>query len=350
MRPHVEAVDLFCGAGGLTHGLRQAGIDVVAGVDLDPRCRHAFEANNPPAAFHAADIQKMESDEIAGLYKGASRRILAGCAPCQPFSNYTQGQGRHEKWGLLFSLLQHVEAIRPDVVVMENVPELRLRGRRVLDRFSRGLIAAGYHIASDVVDCSEYGVPQSRRRLVLMASRLGPISLPPPETDQPVTVRRAIGHLSALEAGQCHPTDPAHVAAKLSPLNLERIRATPHDGGSRDSWPERLLSECHKRPSGTKYIATYGRMHWDKPAPTMTTWCTNYGSGRFGHPEQDRPITLREAAIIQSFPESYEFWPLNQTINRGAVSTMIGNSVPPALGRALGGAIVDHLKKARDHA
>ena len=155
--------------------------------------------------------------------------------------------------------------------------------------------------------------------------------------------KRQIGGLPRLASGDQDPEDPLHAATKLSPLNMERIKATPKDGGTRKNWDERLVLKCHKKKSGRTYGSIYGRMWWQQPAPTMTTLCTGIGNGRFGHPEQDRSITLREAALFQSFPRSYEFWPSERRINRSAVSRMIGNAVPPKLAKALGDALMEHV-------
>src|SRR5690606_35296440 len=175
--------------------------------------------------------------------------------------------------------------------------------------------------------------------LVLLASRLGNIEIPPGRYSSPSkwkTVRETIGDPSPVDAGAQHPDDPLHVAARLSPLNMRRIRATPHDGGTKDDWPKALLLDCHRRTSGSRYHSIYGRMWWDRPAPTMTTLCNGIGNGRFGHPEQDRAITLREAALLQTFPRDYEFWPPEAKPNTKAIARMIGNAVPPLLARALG--------------
>ena len=230
---------------------------------------------------------------------------------------------------------------------MENVPELATRGFSVFDRFVKQLERLNYCVDWRVINCHDYGVPQNRKRLVLLASLLGEISVPKGRYGFPSqwkTVRKTISHLPPLESGETAEDDRLHGAPQLSPMNLKRIRATPADGGTRHSWPEALTLDCHRRSSGQRYHSIYGRMWWDKPAPTMTTLCTGLGNGRFGHPEQDRSITLREAALIQSFPKGYEFWsPQAKKLNRAAVSRMIGNAVPPKLGKSLGIAIIDHL-------
>jgi DNA (cytosine-5)-methyltransferase 1 len=342
----ISAVDLFCGAGGLTHGLIWAGIRVEAGIDIDKDAEYAFRTNNPGVEFYDWDLTRTDYQEIACLFRPGTIRLLAGCAPCQPFSKLTNGAGKHKDWDLLDHFARIVRGIMPELVTMENVPELAERGRDVYLHFVHTLEDCGYRVAAEVVRCEEYGIPQSRRRLVLLASRLGNIAVPKGECRDPShyrTVRQTIGELRPLAAGEADPDDPLHVASLLSPINLERIRATPRDGGTRRDWPEHLVLPCHRRPTGKTYGSIYGRMWWDKPAPTMTTLCTGIGNGRFGHPEQDRAITLREAALLQSFPRSYAFWPDGKKLNRTAVARMIGNAVPPKLAEALGRALLSHV-------
>lgn len=342
----ISAVDLFCGAGGLTHGVIEAGIEVVAGIDLDEQMRYAYTRNNPGAAFLCRDITDTDPHEVERLFAPGKYKLLAGCAPCQPFSKLTNGGGRHPDWGLLDHFGRLIARILPELVTMENVPELCKRGRRVFQRFLGTLEEHGYHVDWRVVHCPEYGVPQSRRRLVLLASRLGEIKLPEGRyrrASQWRTVRQTIGRLRPLAAGEADPADALHAAPQLSPLNLERLRATPRNGGTRHAWPEHLVLDCHRKKSGERYYSIYGRMWWDRPAPTMTTLCTGIGNGRFGHPEQDRSITLREAALFQTFPRSYQFWPPDQKVNRRAVGRMIGNAVPPRLAKELGMAIMQHV-------
>lgn len=341
----VTAVDLFCGAGGLTRGLLQSGIKVEAGIDVDGQMEHAYVANNPGVKFLRWDVARKKCSSIEKLFDPDKYRLLAGCAPCQPFSKLTNGVKKHRDWDLLDNFGRFVAGILPELVTMENVPELADRGREVFARFLRTLERSGYHVDWRIVHCARYGIPQARRRLVLLASRLGEITIPEGRYRHPSrwrTVRQTIGKLPSLETGEEDPSDPMHGASRLSPLNLERIRATRHDGGSRHDWPDDLVLACHRRKSGERYFSIYGRMWWDRPAPTMTTLCTGIGNGRFGHPEQDRSITLREAALFQSFPPSYQFWPPGRRLNRQAVGRMIGNAVPPKLARELGRAIMEH--------
>lgn len=342
------AVDLFCGAGGLTHGLRQAGIDVAAGIDIDPQVEHAFAENNPGARFFCWDVARKSYPSIAKLFGADRVRLLAGCAPCQPFSKLTNGRREHRAWDLLDNFSRFVVGILPELVTMENVPELADRGSEVFERFLRILIRHEYYVDWKIVRCTDYGVPQARQRLVLLASRLGPIAIPQGRYRYPSrwkTVRQAIGALPPLASGEEDPTDPLHVASQLSQMNLKRIRATRHDGGTQRDWPDDLVLDCHRKESGKSYTSIYARMWWNQPAPTMTTLCTGIGNGRFGHPEQDRAITLREAALFQSFPRAYEFWPRVQKLNRSAVGRMIGNAVPPKLAKALGEALLEHISR-----
>lgn len=346
----ISAVDLFCGAGGLTYGLLRAGIQVEAGIDIDEQAEFAYTANNPSARFIAWDVARKNCPSIEKLFAPSSVRLLAGCAPCQPFSKLTNGIERHRSWDLLNNFARFIGGLEPELVTMENVPELANRGRDVFESFLGTLDKHGYWVDWELVHCTEYGVPQFRRRLVLLASRLGPIAIPEgrfPKPKQWRTVRATIGKLPPLRAGQEDPGDPLHVASRLTEINLRRLRATPRDGGSRDAWPDELALECHRKKSGRKYVSPYGRMSWDQPAPTMTTLCNGIGNGRFGHPVQHRAISLREAALLQSFPRRYCFWPKDQKLNRKAVGRMIGNAVPPKLAQTLGKAIIEHAETYR---
>ncbi len=342
----VSVVDLFCGAGGLTYGFTQAGLQVEAGIDIDEQARFAYKSNNPGTSFFCWDLSRKNSRSINSLFRPGKVRVLAGCAPCKPFSKLTNGIKKHNDWDLLDYFGRFIRGIVPEIVTMENVPELAERGREVLDTFLRTLHRLDYTIDWRVVNCSEYGVPQSRRRLVLLASRIGRITIPDGshvDSRRWRTVRQTIGDLRPLGIGESDPDDPLHTSSMLSDLNVRRLRSTPHDGGTRKEWPNDLILDCHRKKSGERYYSIYGRMWWDRPAPTMTTLCTGIGNGRFGHPEQDRAITLREAALFQSFPRSYVFWPQDQKLNKSAVSKLIGNAVPPKLAKAIGHAIICHI-------
>jgi DNA (cytosine-5)-methyltransferase 1 len=339
----ISCVDLFCGVGGLTHGLARGGIRVVAGVDVDSQCRFPYEKNNN-ATFIEQDIQKLSSSELAQMFTDAKVRILAGCAPCQPFSTYSQ-KGRASrndiKWGLVSHFSRLVRDVQPELVTMENVPQLL--DHEVFKDFLEGL--GGYKAWHEIVDCTQYGVPQTRKRLVLLASRIGSIELLPPDFFKKchINVRKAIYHLPPLAAGTSDPNDPLHSASALSEVNLRRIKASKPGGTWRD-WDESLLAECHRKISGQTYPSVYGRMEWDAPAPTITTQCFGYGNGRFGHPEQDRAISLREAAILQTFPENYCFLAPNERPSFSKIGRLIGNAVPVRIGEVVAQSLLKHIQ------
>lgn len=337
----IAAVDLFCGVGGLTHGLTRAGIRVRLGIDLDPACRFPMEENNA-ARFMEADVAKVIPSDILTSLADAEVTLMAGCAPCQPFSSYSQSarkNGPHDDWELLTSFSKLVLAVRPTLVTMENVPPLRKQP--IFNEFVADLQSAGYQVDFSVIDGRDIGLPQRRQRLVLVASLLGPITIPEAAKPQ-VTVRDTISCLPAIAAGQSDPSDPLHASASLSALNIERIRHSKPGGTWRD-WPENLVAACHTRKTGSTYPSVYGRMKWDQAAPTMTTQCYGFGNGRFGHPEQDRAISLREAAMLQSFPRDYAFQPHDARINFNVLGRMIGNAVPVKLGEFIGEILVEHV-------
>ncbi|NYS76914.1 MULTISPECIES: DNA cytosine methyltransferase [Halomonadaceae] len=339
----IEAVDLFCGAGGLTAGLRQTGIAVRAGYDIEESCRFAYEHNNH-AQFIRQDVGELTGDDINGWYQDSDAiRLLAGCAPCQPFSTYNQGKDttKDKKWPLLGAFTRLIKEAQPELVTMENVPSVTKH--KIYHDFVGSLKDEGYHVWADTVKCIEYGLPQNRRRHVLLASKLGPIELIAATHPTPVTVKDTIGDLEPVEAGAENHNDPLHKASKLSKINMERIRHSRPGGTWRD-WPEQLRADCHVRNSGKSYPAVYGRMEWNKPSPTMTTLCFGFGNGRFGHPEQDRGITLREAALLQSFPRDYKFVPDTQPALLKPVGKMIGNAVPVRLAEIIGYSFNAHLE------
>lgn len=346
------AIDLFCGIGGLTKGLSLSGIRVQAGIDIDDSCRFAYEKNND-AQFINCDITSLSGEQLEALYPNDAIRILVGCAPCQPFSKYTnryrkKGQ-TDDKWRLLYSFVRLVQEIKPEIISMENVPELK--NKTVFADFVGSLEKLNYHVDSKIVYCPEYGVPQSRKRLVLLASCFGEIKLIPPLYDAAhyPTVRQAIGNLPQLESGGQDAADLLHRTCRLSRINLKRIRQSTPGGTWRD-WDKKLRLKCHKRESGKTYPSVYGRMSWDEPSPTITTQFYGYGNGRFGHPEQDRALSLREGAILQSFPPDYIFVDEKHPSNRREIGIHIGNAVPVELGRAIGLSIQQHLQEVNEDA
>lgn len=343
-----EVVYLFCGIGGLSYGLKCQGMKILAGYDLDWTCKYAYEANTG-GVFNYRDVKTIKGQEINKLFSKKSNviRVLAGCAPCQPFSSYAfkNKDKDKEKYDLLYEFGRLVDEVRPDIVTMENVTQIvNFKLKPVLQDFIDKLRSLEYKVDVRRVYCPDYGIPQTRKRLVLVASKFGDIELIPPThtKDNYVTVRDTIGNLPPLLSGESDPIDPLHRCIALTPINMRRIQATPY-GGSWHNWPEDLILDCHKKKAGKTYGSVYGRMEWDKPAPTMTTQCTGLGNGRFGHPVQNRAISVREAALIQTFPQTYNFFPDEGEVSITIASRYIGNAVPPKLGEIIAQSIIKHI-------
>ena len=344
----IRVYDFFAGCGGASCGFQAAGMEIAFALDHDADAKASFEANFSNVHFEFADIRKVSVDAVR-LRVEAERPnpvLFSGCAPCQPF---TRQNTMRPKWDqdervpLLAYFARLVEDCRPDLVFVENVPGLQKLDAdcQPFGGFLSRLYASDYRVDYRPVRLARYGIPQSRRRLVLVGSRHGAIHLPD-ETHGPgmpkeryATVRDWISHLPPIRAGEAHEEVPNHKAANLSARNLERVKATPEGGGNRD-WPKHLMLECHKEFSG--YSDVYGRMSWDAPASGLTTRCTSYSNGRFGHPEQDRAISVREAACLQTFPEDFVF--------EGSMASMarqVGNAVPARLAKLIGQQFNEHL-------
>jgi len=349
----LTAIDFFCGAGGLTRGLLDAGIKVVAGIDMNDCCRLTYEKNNRPAKFFHGDIQEVDLKVIRKLIGNASseKLVFTGCAPCQPFSQQRKGGDYSSDRTLLAHFGRLVAEIRPAYVIIENVRGIaKVKGNSTYTRFIRTLQDNGYQYREGLLDAKCFGVPQSRKRWVVVASRLAPPVLPiethgPDLTTKYKTVKHAISHFPKIQAGENHPKIPNHRTAILAEINIMRLIATPKDGGSRLDWPKHLQLPCH---SG-KYKGhpdVYGRLKWEHPAPTLTCRCYSISNGRYGHPEQNRAISLREAAALQSFPDDYVFYGNSQK----DIGIQIGNAVPVLMAKALGESIMNHFMSVKSNA
>lgn len=340
----INAVDLFCGAGGLTKGLENVGINVGLGIDIDPACEYVYEKNNK-ARFLLESVENITVSDLKNVYNEESISLLAGCAPCQTFSTYNRKATQSdERWWLLLQFSRLIKESSPKLVTMENVPSLIKQD--VFKDFVSSLEKSGYYVNFKIINCSEYGVAQHRKRLVLLASRYGPVELLTPVEfgSKKVTVREAIGNLPNINAGSASNEDPLHQSSSLTSINLKRIQASK-PGGTWKDWHEDLIANCHKKKSGETYSSVYGRMRWDEPSPTMTTQFYGFGNGRFGHPDQDRAISLREGAILQSFPKDYDFIKKDQKVSIKTIGRMIGNAVPVKLGELIGKSLLAHISK-----
>lgn len=337
----MRAIDFFCGGGGMTHGLLKAGIHVLAGVDICPDYQETYEKNNQNR-YIAKGISDISEDDILRIIPDintADDVLFVGCAPCQPFSKQRNSSEEHKDRTLLVEFGNIVTLYRPAYVVVENVPGIKGKGVDVFEQFLKKLDENGYRYKYSILNARDYGVPQNRKRLVLIASRVTEVFFPEPsygKLEKPYrTVEDAIRNYPPICAGQEYEGIPNHKAMVLSDLNLARIRATAHNGGSRTDWPEELVLNCHKtKKSG--HTDVYGRMAWNCAAPTLTSKCCSLSNGRFGHPDQDRAISFREAAALQSFPDSYVFYGKTNSV----IARQIGNAVPVLLAEAIGKAIL----------
>jgi DNA (cytosine-5)-methyltransferase 1 len=357
MLDNYSVIDLFCGVGGLSHGLLENGFKVTAGIDLDISCRYAFEQNNKGAKFYPFDVSELSVEQLETLFPKDKKKILVGCAPCQPFSLYNKkrknitdiidnkGDG---KWRLLDAFADLIIAIQPEIISMENVMSLRIFDNgSVLQNFKKKLENEGYTVSDYDVNVQDYGIPQRRKRLVLFGTKYNAkieIMKPTHSKGKYVTVREALKGVPKLDNGATHPKDKLHHCRLLGDLNLRRIKAT-REGGFWREWSEDLKLDCHKKEGGKSFRSVYGRMSWDDVAPTMTTYCIGLGNGRFGHPEEDRAISLREAAIFQNFPRDYDFIDPNVKFSASTLARQIGNAVPVGLGRVIGESIKKHLEQ-----
>ncbi len=340
------AIDLFCGCGGVTRGFSDAGIRVAAGIDLDENCKATYERNNKKSKFILDDVTNLCGPDLLkhlGRVKPGDKLLLSACAPCQPFSQQNRNKRIDSERRVLTQVARLVRELEPDFVFLENVYGLKnVPGYSAFRRLLNTLSELGYKTESAMVDARDFGVPQIRKRFVLTAVRDGD-SVWPDATHgldlRPyATVRDVIEKFPPLKHGQKHTTVPNHIAAALSELNLRRIKATPRDGGSRREWPAPLKLACHSAHDGHPDV--YGRLRWDAPAPTLTTKCTSLSNGRYGHPEQHRAISAKEAAALQGFKKRYVFVASIDVLRR-----LIGNAVPPPVARHFGSAFVERAKE-----
>lgn len=345
MRTNV--VDLFCGIGGLSYGFKKEGFRVSAGIDVDESASYAFETN-----INAEFVSKSISEvpiSLVSRFLSVGRptyRVLIGCAPCAPFSTYTEryrkAGKKNAKWGLLNEFARIAIAVRPDVVSMENVAGLERTP--IFASFVRSLRNAGYCVSHYIVRADLYGVPQKRRRLVLFASLHGDVVLlPPTHASRPRTVRDVIGNLPRIRAGVACCKDRLHVSRAITDKNLLRLKATT-EGGSWKDWPDELQLKCHKKRKGKSFRSVYGRMAWDSLGSVITTQCLGIGNGRFGHPSQARAISIREAAMLQTFPKKFAFVAPDQAVVGIHLARQIGNAVPVRLAQIIARSVRDHLR------
>ncbi len=323
-RTKPKAIDCFSGCGGMTEGFKQAGYNVVGAIEIDTISTDVYKLNHPRVRMWTEDICDVDAKDILATLKLRKGQLdlIGGCPPCQGFSTLRTNNGkrriRDPRNDLIFEFQRLILGLKPKHVMLENVPTLFHDWR--LGDFTVSLENAGYSVKANVLNAADYGVPQRRRRLVLIASRVSNVTLAKPSS-KIRTVRDAIKSLP--QAGKSG--DPLHDIPENRTERIKaRIRRIPRNGGSRSALPSNLKLKCHKNSDGFKDV--YGRMAWDKPAPTITTGCFNPSKGRFLHPTAHRAITMREAALLQTFPKSYKFPP---NLGKVRIADMIGNALPP---------------------
>lgn len=340
----IKAVDFFCSGGGMTYGMRKVGIDVIAGIDVEICCRETYEKNNPSSKFILADIFKLEEKELKeniNLKRNDDDLILIGCNPCQYWSFVRTDKTRAEKSkDLLAEFHRFVKYFDPGFVVVENVPGiLRKKEESGLQDFIFDLESRGYKARYKIVNLNEYGIPQTRRRFSLIASRVTENSIfPEPDKNNRPVVKDFIGvhnGFPRVNAGFRDSSEFNHTVANLSERNIERLKKTPENGGSWLDWANDSTLK-RDRYKGNGFKDNYGRMSWDKPAPTLTTKFLSISNGRFGHPEENRAISIREGATLQTFPKDYVFY----TKSIAETAKMIGNAVPPQYAKRIGEVII----------
>jgi DNA (cytosine-5)-methyltransferase 1 len=334
----IYAFDFFCGAGGLTRGLLDCGIHVSLGIDSDDACKKTYEINNAPAKFKRCDIRELSINKLANEIEKIPREQLmfAACAPCQPFSKQRAIAKDKRQRTLLGCFSKFVDAFKPEYIFIENVPGIvKISGNSTYKRFIALLERCGYFYDASDIDAKNYGVPQTRRRHILIARKSSPIQIPEathgPDRIPYETVKKVISHFPPISAGETHSKVPNHRASVLFEINLRRIKSSHKNGGGRRDWPDDLILDCHKG-NYQGHTDVYGRMWWDRPAPALTCKCSSLSNGRYGHPEQDRAISLREAAALQTFSDNYIFYGKSKT----DISNQIGNAVPVKLAKTIG--------------
>lgn len=341
----LKAVDFFCGGGGMSFGMKKAGINVLAGIDFEPSCKETYESNIGAKFIQADvfDLREKELQSLLNLNKNDDNLILIGCSPCQFWSIINTDKSKSKKSkNLLVEFSRFVEYFKPGYVVVENVPGvLRKKEESGLDIFIAWLEKKKYTVHFQVHNVSEYGVPQNRKRFTLIANRVSKKEISPmKKTGEKITVRDVLGEkngFTKIKAGHKDHTDFLHSVCQLDEINLERLKYVKKDGGDRLGFAniKELQLKCFVGRDNS-FKDTFGRLWWDKPSPTITTKFYSISNGRFVHPSEDRALSLREGAVLQSFPKSFKF----HGTNIASIARLIGNAVPPEYAKRIGYAIL----------
>ena len=345
--PQLKAVDFFCGGGGMTYGLRKSGVKVLAGIDCDKDCEETYKINNPGSVFINSDINDLKCCDLEKkikIKKADDDMVFVGCSPCQYYSIICSDKTKSAiSKDLLLQFKRFIEYFKPGYILVENVPGIASNKDSVLPEFLNFLGDIGYkHIDYSIINMMHHGVPQTRKRFSLIATRIDkPISLPPKD-EKIITVRDMIGEENGfikVNAGNIDKTEYFHTVANLSEINIKRIKKTPKNGGTRIAWKDdpELQLKCYINKDDC-FRDVYGRLWWDKPSSTITTNFYKTSNGRFSHPSENRALSIREGATLQTFPKTYKF----KTTSMIKAAKIIGNAVPPEYARRLGLIIREH--------
>ncbi len=348
----LKAIDFFCGIGGVTKGFLNMGIDVIAGVDIDIRCKETYEANNirpngTSSKFFAEDITNFDTKKISELLKPNDKLVLIGCAPCQPFTTITQNlKGRKKERGLLQCFSEIILKLKPEYLFLENVQGLNSpKNKIILDSFIESL-HPHYNIEPRIVNAKNYGVPQSRKRMILFAKRDGKIDYPNITHGDKIglksviSLEKIISNLPKIKAGEQHAKLKNHVAGKLDKINLQRLKLQNKPGDGMEKWTIDLRLNSRKEGDYVGHKDVYARLRWNTPCGTLTTKFTSITNGRFAHPTQDRGLSILEGLIIQTFPKNYKMLFPAYTIQ----AKQIGNAVPVKLAEAFAKKVMEEEK------
>jgi len=334
-----NAIDLFCGCGGVTQGLKDAGFNVLAGVEVCSAPATVYRENHPEVQLFEADIIELDIDEVEDACNGLTVHLVAGCPPCQGFSSirrHNREQPVDDPRNLLVNeYFWYIERFHPYVFIFENVPAIE--NYPLFVDIRERLRDMGYELDCKVVNVARYGVPQRRKRFVMIGSRIGRIPIPDGDNTT-ITVKDVIGNLKSPDESDDYAQT---LVAHHTPRILEMIKKVPHDGGSRSDLPDEYILKCHRK-KGIGFRDVYGRLRWDDVSSTITGGCLNPSKGRFLHPEQDRAITAREAAMLQTFPQEYRF---PREVTQTDIALMVGNALPPKFAYRQACQIRDHLER-----
>lgn len=342
---NLQAVDFFCSGGGMSFGLQQAGIDVIAGVDFDLDCKETYEANIKGAKYILVDVKKLKEKDLLkeiNIKKNDDNLIFVGCSPCQYWTIIRTDKKKSQKSkNLLYEFHRFIKYYNPGYIVVENVPGILNKHKESgLDKFVKDLEKQGYTVHYEIVNLNKYGIPETRKRFSLIANRITNKKIFPMPNNSCPTVVDFIGEkngFSKISAGHKDNTDFIHTVAGLSDINIKRLKLTPKNGGTRQVWANTDLQiDAYRKKGNISFNDTYGRMSWNKPAPTITTKFFSISNGRFAHPEENRAISLREGATLQTFPKTYKF--IGNSI--ATIARMIGNAVPPFFAKQIGKTII----------